>query len=245
MCRIHLIMNSFFACRSIVTFAKEVPLHVLVNNAGVFVVPFDHNQEGFETPVGTNYFGEAVICLPIIGEDMVLAVGEHMLVGCRPAPSLLALIGADDYMHRALLADSLAAGQPEEDCQGCGWGQVGAFPSLPSIALLSSTDTCLFKSSDQFMQVMHVLATTAVHWETGSLPLGSSDREQVMASLFERLGSVKWDDLEGYISRDSSLFKYGNSKLMVILMMRALNKRLKVAPQFLSSFAPAGWINLI
>jgi len=50
-----------------------------------------------------------------------------------------------------------------------------------------------------------------------------------MASLFEQLGSVKWDDLEGYKSVDSSLFEY--SKLMVILMARELNKRLKVAPQ--------------
>jgi NAD(P)-dependent dehydrogenase (short-subunit alcohol dehydrogenase family) len=30
---------------------------VLVENAGVFLVPHDRTQEGFETIVGTNYFG--------------------------------------------------------------------------------------------------------------------------------------------------------------------------------------------
>ncbi len=50
------------ARRSIVDFANEfkarnLPLHTLVNNAGVFLVPFDHTQEGFETTVGINYFG--------------------------------------------------------------------------------------------------------------------------------------------------------------------------------------------
>jgi len=49
-----------------------------------------------------------------------------------------------------------------------------------------------------------------------------------MASLFEQLGSVKWEDLEGYKTKDSSLFEYSNSKLMVIMMARELNKRLKV-----------------
>ena len=49
-------------CRSIVQFAenfnaKNIPLHTLVNNAGVFLVPHDHTEEGFETTVGINYFG--------------------------------------------------------------------------------------------------------------------------------------------------------------------------------------------
>ncbi|KAL3144912.1 hypothetical protein ABBQ32_003421 [Trebouxia sp. C0010 RCD-2024] len=48
--------------RSIKAFADRylelgLPLHTLVNNAGVFLVPHDHTQEGFETTVGTNYFG--------------------------------------------------------------------------------------------------------------------------------------------------------------------------------------------
>ena len=49
-----------------------------------------------------------------------------------------------------------------------------------------------------------------------------------MASLFELLGTVKWDDLEGYKTNDSSLFEYSNAKLMTIMMGRELNKRLKV-----------------
>ena len=49
-----------------------------------------------------------------------------------------------------------------------------------------------------------------------------------MASLFELLGTVKWDDLEGYETNDSSLFEYSNAKIMTIMMGRELNKRLKV-----------------
>ena len=53
----------FHVGSSIVAFASEfkrrgLPLHVLVENAGVFLVPHDRTQEGFETTVGTNYFGE-------------------------------------------------------------------------------------------------------------------------------------------------------------------------------------------
>jgi NAD(P)-dependent dehydrogenase (short-subunit alcohol dehydrogenase family) len=48
--------------RSIAAFADKYkktgnPLDVLVNNAGVFLPPHDHTQEGFEVTVGTNYFG--------------------------------------------------------------------------------------------------------------------------------------------------------------------------------------------
>ena len=49
-----------------------------------------------------------------------------------------------------------------------------------------------------------------------------------MASLFELLGSVKWEDLEGYKSRESGVFEYSNSKIMVIMAAREMNKRLKV-----------------
>ena len=42
-------------CRSIKAFADNyqklgLPLHMLVNNAGVFLVNHDHTQEGFEVP---------------------------------------------------------------------------------------------------------------------------------------------------------------------------------------------------
>ncbi len=59
--------------------------------------------------------------------------------------------------------------------------------------------------------------------------LGCLCRLVAMASLFEQLGKVRWDDLEGYTTHDSSLFEYSNSKLMVIMMARELNKRLKVS----------------
>lgn len=57
-------MTDFAPCRSVVSFAedfkkRDLPLHVLVENAGVFLVPHDRTEEGFEVTVGTNYFGKA------------------------------------------------------------------------------------------------------------------------------------------------------------------------------------------
>lgn len=49
-----------------------------------------------------------------------------------------------------------------------------------------------------------------------------------MSSLFEQLGRVHFDDLEGYRSRESGLLEYSNSKIMVIMAGREINKRLKV-----------------
>ena len=49
-----------------------------------------------------------------------------------------------------------------------------------------------------------------------------------MASLFELLGTVHWDDLEGYKTRESGMFEYSNSKIMTIMAAREVNKRLKV-----------------
>lgn len=36
-----------------------MPLHVLVNNAGVFLPPFAKTAEGFEVTIGINYIGKA------------------------------------------------------------------------------------------------------------------------------------------------------------------------------------------
>ncbi len=49
-----------------------------------------------------------------------------------------------------------------------------------------------------------------------------------MASLFELLGVVNWGDLEGYNARESGVFEYATSKVEIIMMVRELNKRLKV-----------------
>ena len=49
-----------------------------------------------------------------------------------------------------------------------------------------------------------------------------------MASLFELLGWIQWDDLEGQKSRESGVFEYSTSKLELIMMMRHLNKQLEV-----------------
>ena len=60
-----------------------------------------------------------------------------------------------------------------------------------------------------------------------------------MASLFELLGAIQWDDLEGHKSRESGVFEYSTSKLQLIMMMRHLNKRLQV-PTSPLAFSSAG-----
>lgn len=49
-----------------------------------------------------------------------------------------------------------------------------------------------------------------------------------MSSLLEQLGTVRWDDLEGQGTTASGLLEYSSSKIMIIMMARELNKRLKV-----------------
>ena len=49
-------------CSSIRQFAEDfekrgLPLHVLVNNAGVFIPPTDRTEEDFEVTLGINHFG--------------------------------------------------------------------------------------------------------------------------------------------------------------------------------------------
>lgn len=49
-------------CSSISKFAaafkkRELPLHVLINNAGVFIPPNDRTEEDFEVTLGINHFG--------------------------------------------------------------------------------------------------------------------------------------------------------------------------------------------
>jgi NAD(P)-dependent dehydrogenase (short-subunit alcohol dehydrogenase family) len=50
--------------------ARDEPLHILVNNAGVMACPFDKTADGFELQFGTNHLG-------------------HFLMTCLIAPSLL------------------------------------------------------------------------------------------------------------------------------------------------------------
>lgn len=57
-----------------------------------------------------------------------------------------------------------------------------------------------------------------------------------MASLFELLGWVNWEDLEGYNAKESGVFEYATSKLEVIMMVRELDRRLKV--RLLFSMSP-------
>ena len=53
-----------------------------------------------------------------------------------------------------------------------------------------------------------------------------------MSSMLEQLGKVPWDDLEGRHSPDSSLLEYSNSKIMIIMLARELNRRLQVPGRF-------------
>ena len=51
-----------------------------------------------------------------------------------------------------------------------------------------------------------------------------------MASLFELIGVINWEDLEGHNARESGLFEYSASKIENIMFIRELNRRLKVRP---------------
>lgn len=112
-------MTVCFHCRSITGFAEEykkrgLPLHVLVENAGVFLVPFDRTQEGFETTVGTNYFGELhfAVCQ---GQDLLavyriqaLSLDHHCRCTGGTSPSVdMPYPNAGHFLLSHLLLDSL------------------------------------------------------------------------------------------------------------------------------------------
>mmetsp|Transcript_9121 Transcript_9121/g.27449 ORF Transcript_9121/g.27449 Transcript_9121/m.27449 type:complete len:301 (+) Transcript_9121:152-1054(+) len=46
--------------------AKNLPLHILVNNAGVCNVPFNRTVEGYEVTVGTNHFGTFLLTMSLL-----------------------------------------------------------------------------------------------------------------------------------------------------------------------------------
>lgn len=52
-------MSAYSSIRSFADAFKErdLPLHVLVNNAGVFIPPTDRTEEDFEVTLGINHFG--------------------------------------------------------------------------------------------------------------------------------------------------------------------------------------------
>lgn len=58
-----------------------------------------------------------------------------------------------------------------------------------------------------------------------------------MASLFELIGVINWEDLEGHNARESGLFEYSASKIENIMFIRELNRRLKVPPNCASHIA--------
>lgn len=62
-----------------------------------------------------------------------------------------------------------------------------------------------------------------------------------MASLFELLGNVNWSDLEGKKARESGIFEYSTSKVEIIMMVREMNKRLKVRTPSLSMLHYHAW----
>eukprot|EP01104_Vermistella_antarctica_P013499 TRINITY_DN4092_c0_g1_i1.p1 TRINITY_DN4092_c0_g1~~TRINITY_DN4092_c0_g1_i1.p1 ORF type:complete len:337 (-),score=73.64 TRINITY_DN4092_c0_g1_i1:92-1048(-) len=41
--------------------AKDIPLHILINNAGIMACPYSTTKDGFEMQIGTNHFGHFVL----------------------------------------------------------------------------------------------------------------------------------------------------------------------------------------
>ena len=46
--------------------AKDLPLHSLINNAGVMACPLTYTRDGFETQLGTNHFGHFVLTTELL-----------------------------------------------------------------------------------------------------------------------------------------------------------------------------------
>lgn len=71
--------------------AKKLPLHTLVNNAGVFLVEHNFTQEGFETTAGTNYFGHFLLTHLLLDTIKDTAKKGNLPTRCPPPPLLAVL----------------------------------------------------------------------------------------------------------------------------------------------------------
>lgn len=47
--------------------ARDVPLHILINNAAVMATPFEHTSDGFELQFGTNHLGHFALATGLVG----------------------------------------------------------------------------------------------------------------------------------------------------------------------------------
>ena len=46
--------------------ARDVPLHLLINNAGVMATPFERTKDGFELQFGTNHLGHFALTTALL-----------------------------------------------------------------------------------------------------------------------------------------------------------------------------------
>jgi len=80
----HLDLADFGSIRQFVTQFKDrgLPCHILINNAGVMMVPFGFTKDGYETHFGTNHLGHFLLTnlmLPILKQNNARIVNVSAL----------------------------------------------------------------------------------------------------------------------------------------------------------------------
>ena len=66
--------------------AKQLPLHILVNNAGIMAVPFHLSVDGIESQFATNHVGVMALTLGLLPLLEAAPVAKIVLrkLGCSP-----------------------------------------------------------------------------------------------------------------------------------------------------------------
>lgn len=212
---------------------------MLVENAGVFFVPHNQTEEGFETTVGINYFGK-ISRWAWKSYWRVLKVWGK--TNKNPHCEISTPFHITFITHIALQVISCW-----HICWWTSWRKLLRIAENPGTEKSSWREalchlTAYIRAREWYKSHKYLryglipclLFWVLLLWLLHSLQ-GCSARAVITASLFELLGAVNWGDLEGYKAQESGLQEYSNSKIMTILAAREINKRLKVATKWTTS----------
>lgn len=80
--------------------ARNIPLHILINNAGVMACPLSYTRDGFENQFGTNHIGHFALTLgllPCLKRAVVDSGRNSRVVNLSSLAHAMADIDLDDY----------------------------------------------------------------------------------------------------------------------------------------------------
>jgi len=89
---------------------KKIPLHILINNAGVMATPYRKTTDGFEYQIGINHFGHFLLTTLLL--DLIKA----------SAPAKVVVVSSQAHLHGKLNFDDIHS-EKKLFILGCIWAE--------------------------------------------------------------------------------------------------------------------------